>query len=303
MIYQMNYPKQALIKEMCPRDGLQTEGPGFIPTGEKIRLTDMLTDAGFRYVEVTSFSHPKWIPQLADNREVYQGINKKEGVVYAVLVPNVKAAELAVAAGAQEIAAIVSSSESHCKSNLNATIAEGLKRVEEAAKIGLAAGIRVRSYISTPFGCPFEGWVDPKKVLDIALAMESFGIYEVALGDTTGMANPRSAYDVPRLLLDNLKTAGVAVHYHQRGGIEFANILASLDAGVTVFDSAVGGLGGCPYAPDSLGNVDTVPLARMFEDMGIATGINPDAAARAAEFARSLAGLARGAEGARDCSK
>lgn len=297
----MNHPKQVLVKEMCPRDGLQTEGPEFIPTEKKIELTDMLTDAGFRYLEVTSFSHPKWIPQLADNREVYRRIGKRDGVTYAVLVPNVKAAELAVAAGAREITAIVSSSESHCKSNLNTTVLEGLKKVEEAAKIGLAAGARVRAYISTSFGCPFEGAVDPRKVLDIALAMEGFGIYEVALGDTTGMANPRTAYEVPRLLLDNLKTAGVAVHYHQCGGVEFANVLASLDAGVTVFDSAVAGLGGCPYAPNSFGNVDTVPMVKMFEDMGIATGVDLDIARRAADFARALADFARGGKRAHDC--
>jgi len=289
----MPLPKEVLIKEMCPRDGLQTEGPSFIPTTEKVKLCNMLTDAGFRYLEVTSFAHPKWIPQLADNKDVYAAMNKKDGVTYAVLVPNVKAAQLAVAAGAQEIAAIVSSSESHCKSNLNTTIAEGLKAVEEVAGIGKASGAKVRAYISTPFGCPFEGHVDPHKVLEIAQAMESFGIYEVCLGDTTGMASPISAYQVPKLLLDNLKTSGVAVHFHQCGGIEYANVLAALQAGVRVFDSAVGGLGGCPYAPDSLGNVDTVQLLELFERMGVKTNVDKSAAAKAAEFAWELSRLAR----------
>jgi hydroxymethylglutaryl-CoA lyase len=281
-------PNEVFIKEICPRDGLQTEKTGFIPTLDKIKLCDMISDAGFRYIEVTSFSHPKWIPQLADNKEVYQGIRKNKAVVYAALAPNVKAAELAREAGAQEIAAIVSSSESHCKSNLNTTIAEGLKKVEQIAKIGKDSGAKVRAYISTSFGCPFEGYVDPKKVLDIALQMESFGIYEISLGDTTGMANPVSAYNVPRLLLDNLQKTSVAVHYHQCGGIEFANVLSSLYAGVTVFDSAVGGLGGCPYAPDSFGNVPTEYLVKMFHDMNIKTNLDWEASKKCAEFAWEL---------------
>jgi hydroxymethylglutaryl-CoA lyase len=281
-------PNEVCIKEMCPRDGLQTEKSGFIPTSDKIKLCDMISEAGFRYVEVTSFSHPKWIPQLADSGEVYRGIHKNKDTVYAVLVPNVKAAERAMEAGAQEISAIVSSSESHCKSNLNTTIAEGLKKVEQITKIGTSGGAKVRAYISTSFGCPFEGLVDPKQVLDIALQMESFGIYEVSLGDTTGMANPVSAYKVPRLLLDNLKKASVAVHYHQCGGIEFANILSSLYAGVTVFDSAVGGLGGCPYAPDSFGNVPTEYLIKMFEDMNIKTNLDFESAKKCAAFAWQL---------------
>jgi hydroxymethylglutaryl-CoA lyase len=253
----------------------------------------MITDANFSYIEVTSFSHPKWIPQLADNKEVYQRIKKKDGVTYAVLVPNIKAAELAVSAGVQEITAIVSSSESHCKSNLNTTIAEGLKKVEQIAAIGKAHGLKVRSYISTSFGCPFEGQVNPFKVLEIAQAIENFGIYEVCLGDTTGMAHPLSAYNVPKLLLENLKTAQVAVHFHQCGGIELANVFAALQAGVTVFDSAISGLGGCPYAPDSFGNVATETLLMMFDRMGIATNIDHRIVGNAAKLATSLAKASR----------
>ena len=289
----LNLPDKVLIKEMCPRDGLQSEGPGFIPTEKKIELCNRISDAGYRYIEVTSFSHPKWIPQLADSRLVYEGIEKKPGITYAALVPNVKAAELALAIGVQEIVAIVSSSESHCKSNLNTTIAEGLDKVHQIATMGLSAGAKVRAYISTSFGCPFEGHVPPQKVLDIALAMESFGIYEVSLGDTTGMATPASAYAVPKLLLEHLRTAGVAVHFHQNGGVEYANVLASLQAGVTVIDSAIGGMGGCPYAPNSLGNVATERLVPMLESMGIATGIDMPKTLACAEYAHTLASMAR----------
>lgn len=285
--------KRVKLCECAPRDGLQGEGPGFIPTADKVKLCDMLTDAGFPFIEAASFSHPKWIPQLTDGKEVFAAIKKKEGVTYSALVPNVKAMERAIEAGFKQVFTVCSATESHCKSNLNVTVEQGLKNVAEIAKIGIEQNIAVRASISTSFGCPFEGFVEPEKVLSIAQAMEGFGVQEVVLSDTTGMSNPTLTYRVCKMVINALHTAGVAVHLHQCGGIEMANIDAAFLAGVRVFDGAVGGLGGCPYAPNSFGNVRTETLIEMFERMGIQTGVDKAAAAAAGVFANELCQRAR----------
>ncbi len=280
------------IFEVGPRDGLQPE-PEFIPTEKKIALVDKLTDAGCRRIEVTSFVHPKWVPQLKDAKEVYAGIVKKPGVIYNALVPNLKGLELALACGFREVVTIMSTSESHNRKNLNMSPAESLAEIEKINQAAAREGVRVRSYIATVFGCPIEGEQAPAKALDLALALEGFGAYEVSLGDTTGMANPLSAHAIPKMIKARLKRAELAVHYHKYFGLEFANNLASFQAGITVFDGAAGGLGGCPYAPGAKGNCQTEILVEMFHRMGVATGIDLGKIHAAGAYAQTLSTLLR----------
>jgi len=278
------------IFEVGPRDGLQPE-PVFIQTAKKIELINRLTEAGCKRIEVTSFVNPKWVPQLADAADVVRGITKKPGVVYNVLVPNRKGLERALECGLEEVVTIMSTSESHNRKNLNCSVAESLSEVEEINKTARREGVRVRSYIATVFGCPIEGAMDPKKALDIALALESFGSYEISLGDTTGMANPDSAYSVPKTIAAGLTRARLAVHYHKYFGMEFANNLASYNAGIRIFDGAAGGLGGCPYAPGARGNCATEILNEMFCRMGVETGIDQKKIEEAGAYARTLSTL------------
>ncbi len=282
-----NKPKSVFIFEVGPRDGLQNE-PEFIPTEKKIELVNMSSAAGCKKIEVTSFVHPKWVPQMRDARDVFARMKKKEGVVYSALIPNMKGLELAIESGLEEVVTMMSASESHNKMNLNMSVPRSLREIEAINKIAVENGMKVRSYIGTAFGCPIEGDIPVEKVVDVAAALEESGSYEISLGDTTGMANPLTAYSVPKLVSDRLRRAGVAVHYHRCGGIEFANILASMQAGITVFDGAVGGLGGCPYAPGATGNCATEVLVEMFERMGIETGIDLERIQECGEYAKKL---------------
>ncbi len=275
------------IFEVGPRDGLQNE-PDFISTEDKVKLVNLLSDSGLKRIEVTSFVHPKWVPQMADAEKVLATIRRVPGVLYNALVPNLKGLERGIAAGLSEVVTILSASESHNRKNLNMSVAESLKELELVNKRAKESGIRVRSYIGTAYGCPMEGFVDPQKVLEIALALEEFGSYEISLGDTTGMAHPKSAYEVAWLVKGNLKRAALAVHFHQAEGIEFANVLASLEAGIDIIDSAAGGLGGCPYAPGARGNIATEVLVEMLHRMGIETGVDEQKIREASRFAKSL---------------
>ena len=282
--------KEVSIFEVAPRDGLQPE-PEFIPTEKKIKLVNDLADAGLKRIEVTSFVHPKWVPQMRDAKEVYAGIEKKAGVTYNALIPNVKGLELALSCGFGEVVTIMSTSDSHNRKNLNMGVMESLAEIEKINSIAKNEGVRVRSYIATVFGCPLEGCQAPEKALEIALALERFGSYEVSLGDTTGMANPISAYQIPKLIKSRLTKAGLAVHYHKYHGLEFANNLASFDAGISIFDGAVGGLGGCPYAPGAKGNCQTEILVEMFHRMGVATGIDLEKLYQVGKYAQTLSTL------------
>ena len=282
--------KQVEIVEVCPRDGLQPE-PEFIPTDKKIALIDLLSETGLKRIEVTSFVNPKWVPQMKDAKEVYAGIKKKPGITYNALIPNLRGLELAMEAGFKEVVTIMSTSESHNKKNLNMSCDQSLKEIEAINKLAAENGVRVRSYIATVFGCPMEGAMPARKALDIALALEGFGSYEISLGDTTGMANPNSAYEIPKMIRESLTKARLAVHYHKYHGIEFANNLASLQAGITIFDGAAGGLGGCPYAPGAKGNCQTEILVEMFHRMGIETGVDLAKLYKAGEYAQTLSTL------------
>jgi hydroxymethylglutaryl-CoA lyase len=284
------------IFEVGPRDGLQPE-PVFIDTQKKIDLVNMLTDCGCKKIEVTSFVNPKWVPQMGDAAEVFAKINQKPGVVYNALVPNMRGFQSALACGLKEVVTIVSTSESHNKKNLNRSVDETLCEIEEINRIAKEKGVRVRSYIATVFGCPIEGDQAPERALEIALRLEAAGSYEVSLGDTTGMANPNSAYAIPKMIQESLKTASLAVHYHKYFGLEHANNLASYNAGIRVFDSAAGGLGGCPYAPGARGNAATELTVEMFHRMGVETGIDLDKMYKTAKYAQTLSTLLHQQEG------
>ncbi len=282
--------KEVSIFEVGPRDGLQPE-PVFIPTEKKIELVNRLTDAGCKRIEVTSFVHPRWVPQMADSKEVLAGIRKKEGVTYNALIPNLRGLELAMECGLKEVVTIMSTSESHNKKNLNMSTGDSLKEIEQINKVAAKNGVKVRSYIATVFGCPIEGEMSPKRALEIALKLEEYGSYEISLGDTTGMANPVSAYEIPKMINEKLTGAKLAVHYHKYHGLEFANNLASFEAGIRIFDGAAGGLGGCPYAPGAKGNCQTEILVEMFHRMGIETGIDLKQIYEAGEYAQTLSTL------------
>jgi len=278
------------IFEVAPRDGLQPE-PEFIDTKKKIDLIHMLNDCGCERIEVTSFVNPKWVPQMKDAKEVFQNIEKKPGVIYNALVPNLKGLELALDAGFKEVVTIVSTSESHNKNNLNQSVDETLSQIEEINRIAKSEGVRVRSYIATAFGCPMEGYKPVDRTLEVALTLESHGAYEISLGDTTGMAGPEMAFNIPKAVNEALTTANLAVHYHKYFGLEFANNLASYNAGIRTFDAAVGGLGGCPYAPGAKGNCATELLVEMFHRMNVETGIDLKEMNNTAEFAQTLSTL------------
>ncbi len=275
------------IFEVCPRDGLQNE-PNFITTEDKIKLVNMLTEAGCKDIEVTSFVHPKWVPQLADTVEVLKGIKRAPDVNYNALIPNLQGLQRAFDSGVEEIVTIMSSSETHNMKNLNMRVADSLIQMKEINILARKRGVRVRSYIATAFGCPMEGAIPKEIVADIAEKLERYGSYEISLGDTTGMANPTQVFEVVESVRSRLKTCSLATHFHRSNGIEFANILASLQAGISVIDSAVGGLGGCPYAPGATGNIATEDLVDMLHRMGIETGINLERIREAATFAKSL---------------
>jgi hydroxymethylglutaryl-CoA lyase len=284
------FPKRVSIFEVGPRDGLQNE-PHFITTENKVTLTNLLTEAGCRQIEVTSFVHPKWVPQMAD-AEVLSRVERRPGVLYNALIPNLKGLERAIAAGLTHVVTIMSASESHNAKNLNMSVAASLEAVAEINRAAASHGVHVRSYIATAYGCPFEGQVPPEKVADIAAALEGYGSYEISLGDTTGMAHPLSAFAVGRLVKSRLRRASLAAHFHQADGIECANVLASLEAGVEVFDGAAGGLGGCPYAPGARGNIATETLVEMLHRMGIETGIDGQKITAAGAYAKSLSAYA-----------
>ena len=280
-------PTKVTIFEVGPRDGLQNELE-FIPTEKKIELINRLSEAGCERIEIGSFAHPKWVPQLKDIKDVNKNICKADGVAYSAFIPNLKGLELAMTEGITEVVTIISASESHNKKNLNRSIAESLDDLKKICDKASQNNINVRCYIGTSFGCPIEGNVTAEQVVELATQMEGYGVYEISLGDTTGMANPILAYYICEKVLGNIKQASVAAHFHQSQGIEFANVLAVLQAGITVFDGSAGGLGGCPYAPGATGNIATEKLVELFDRMDITTGIDKEKIKICSQFAQQL---------------
>ncbi|WP_050928100.1 hydroxymethylglutaryl-CoA lyase [Aestuariivita boseongensis] len=277
------------IFEVGPRDGLQNEARD-IPVIDKIALVDLLSDAGFRRIECASFVSPKWVPQMAGSAAVLQGITRKPGVRYAALTPNMRGFEDAMAAGADEVAIFGSASEGFSKANINATIAESLERFAPVAQAAQERGVPVRGYISCVTDCPYDGPTAPDDVARVAEALWDMGCYEISLGDTIGQGRPETITAMLEAVLQVAPADKLAGHYHDTSGRALANIDASLALGLRVFDAAVGGLGGCPYAPGAAGNVATEAVARHLADGGYDTGLDLDVIAKAADMARAMRG-------------
>ena len=282
-------PPDVTLYEVGPRDGLQNESR-MIPTSDKIALVDALSETGLRAIEVTSFVNPKWIPQLADAVEVASRIKRKQDVVYSALVPNRQGLDSALKAGMREIAVFLSASETHNKKNINKTIAATLDAFRETIPPALERGLRVRAYVSTVYGCPYEGPVDPGKAVELCRVLRALGCYQISLGDTIGVANPRQVRDVLSRVLAETPAQDVAVHFHDTRGTALANILVAVEMGITTVDAALGGLGGCPYAPGASGNVATEDVIYMLEGMGVHTGVDLDRLIDCARLASSLVG-------------
>ena len=275
--------KEVVIKEVGPRDGLQNEKE-IISSQQKIEWINHLSETGLTYIEITSFVSRNWIPQLGDALEVAKGIKKKEGVTYAALVPNRKGLSGALEADVDEISLFISASESHNQKNINKRIADTLPIMKEVAEESTKAGKTVRGYVSTVFGCPYEGNVSVTTVLNICEQLLSYGVNEISLGDTIGIANPVQVEEILVQLLSHFDSRYFALHFHDTRGMALANVLRAMDVGINTFDSSIGGLGGCPYTPDATGNVATDDLVYMLEQMGFQTGINQTKLQEAAVF-------------------
>jgi hydroxymethylglutaryl-CoA lyase len=267
--------ERARIYEVGPRDGLQNEKV-IIPTEKKIALIDLLSDAGFDRIEATSFVSPKWVPQLADAEAVLAGIRRAEGVRYAALTPNLKGFERALAAGADEVAIFGAASETFSRKNTNCSITESFERFVPIMEAAAEGGIPVRGYVSTVVACPYEGDIEPSAVRHVAERLLAMGCYEISLGDTIGAGTPDTISAMVDEVLKAVPADKLAGHYHDTGDRALANVKASLALGLRTFDSAIGGLGGCPYAPGAKGNVSTIPLAEMLEAEGYDTGLDTE---------------------------
>jgi hydroxymethylglutaryl-CoA lyase len=308
--------REITVYEVGPRDGLQNEARE-VPLAEKLELIERLADAGIRRIEATSFVSPKWIPQLADAAEVVARLPRRAGLGYVVLVPNTKGLdrlrEALDRAGADrprvDAAVFLSASETHNRKNVNKGVDETLSVFEEVLAQALGAGLAVRGYVSTAFGCPYEGAVAPERVVEIASRLVELGCHQVSLGDTIGVGTPNQVRDVSQRLLARLRPEQVALHLHDTRGTALANVLAGLDAGISTFDASIGGLGGCPYAPGASGNLATEDLVYMLRGMGYETNVDFEKLIAAGELAervvgRKLPGKALQAElGARERSR
>ncbi|UFJ41903.1 hydroxymethylglutaryl-CoA lyase [Brevibacillus humidisoli] len=277
------------IYEVGPRDGLQNESQ-IVPTRVKIGLIERLADAGLRWIEASSFVNPKWIPQLADAAEVLAGIRQQSDVTYSALVPNLRGLERATQAGMREIAVFMSASETHNQKNINKSIAETLPVLAEVVSRASASGIRVRGYVSTVFGCPYEGEVSITSTLKVTESLLAMGVYEVSIGDTIGVATPKQVHEIFSVLVKEFTTERLAAHFHDTRGTGLANVAAALAEGIRTFDSSIGGLGGCPYAPGAAGNISTEDLVYMLTGMGYQTGIDQEKLAGAGSYIQQALG-------------
>ena len=288
-------PTAVRIVEVGPRDGLQNE-KAMVPTAAKIELIDRLSATGLRCIEATSFVSPKWVPQMADAAEVFAGIRQAPGVSYPVLVPNLQGYERALAVGAKEVAVFSAASEAFNRKNINARIDESIERFLPVLERASQDGVKVRGYVSTVLGCPYQGEVPLADVVRVARRLHQAGCYEVSLGDTIGIGTPGKARAMLRAVAGEVPMAALAIHFHDTRGQALANILACLEEGVAVVDAAVSGTGGCPYAPGASGNVATEDVVYMLEGMGVATGVD---LAKLVDTGRWLAGLLGRASGSK----
>lgn len=277
------YPEFVKIVEVGPRDGLQNEKE-IVPTEVKIQLIDMLSGTGLSVIEATSFVSSKWVPQMADHSDVLRGIQRAPHVRYPVLTPNLQGFQDAVAAGASEVAVFGSASETFSQKNINCSIDESMVRFEEVINSALEKKIPVRGYVSCVLGCPHEGYVEPAKVAEVARRLYDLGCHEISLGDTIGVGTPGSTSKMLQSVIKEVPPQALAVHCHDTYGQALANILTALQMGVSAVDSAVAGLGGCPYAQGSSGNVSTEDVLYMLHGMGIETGVSLPKVIEAGEF-------------------
>jgi hydroxymethylglutaryl-CoA lyase len=288
-------PGRVRIVEVGPRDGLQNEST-IVPTAAKIELIDRLSATGLQAVEATSFVSPKWVPQLADAAEVYTGISRRADVRYPVLVPNLQGYERARAAGADEVAVFTAASEAFNRRNTNAGIDESLERFAPVLERAQADGVRVRGYVSTVLGCPYQGDVPHADVVRVASALHAMGCYEISLGDTIGVGTPGNARGMLLAVAAEVPMPALAVHFHDTYGQALANVLACLGEGVAVVDAAVSGTGGCPYARGASGNLATEDLVYMLHGLGIATGVDLDALVETGAWLAGILGRETGSK-------
>lgn len=285
----MMRPASVTIVEVGPRDGLQNESTA-IATADKIEFVNRLSASGVGVIEAAAFVSPKWIPQMADAEALFARIDRREGTRYAALVPNLRGLERAHAAGVREIGLFAAASETFSQKNINQTIEDSLNTYRAVSARALQLGIRVRGYVSTAFGCPFEGPILPARVADVAEAFVSMGAFEVAVSDTIGIAHPGQVPKLIAAVAERVPLDAIALHFHDTRGTALANVLTALDLGIATFDSSAGGLGGCPYAPGATGNLATEDLVYMLEGLGIQTGVDLDALLDASGFIEARIG-------------
>jgi hydroxymethylglutaryl-CoA lyase len=276
-------PRRVTIVEVGPRDGLQNEHAS-VSTAHKIEFVNRLSAAHLPVIEVSAFVSPKWVPQMADAAEVFAGITRAPATRYTALVPNLAGLDRAIAASVTEIAVFAASTETFSRRNINQSIDDSLITYKQVCDRALGAGLRVRGYLSTAFGCPFEGEVAPERVADVAARLAALGVFEVAISDTIGIAHPGQVPRVLDAVLKRLRVDQIALHFHDTRGTALANVLASLPYGIGTFDAAAGGLGGCPYAPGAAGNLATDDLIYMLDGLGIETGVSLAAVSEASAF-------------------
>jgi len=291
-------PDRVRIVEVGPRDGLQNE-KALIPTADKIELIDRLSATGLQSIEATSFVSPKWVPQLADAAEVFSGITRRPGVRYPVLVPNLQGYERARAVGVDEVAVFTAASEAFNRKNINAGIDESLARFAPVIERARADGVAVRGYVSTVLGCPYQGEVPVADVVRVARELHLMGCYEISLGDTIGVGTPARARAMLRAVSEAVPMPALAIHFHDTYGQALANILACLEEGVSVVDSAVSGAGGCPYAKGASGNVASEDVVYMLHGLGIETGVDLPALAETGRWLASRLGRETGSKAGR----
>lgn len=279
----MRVPRHVKIVEVGPRDGLQNE-PQIVPSEVKIGLIDRLTRSGLSAIEATSFVSPRWVPQMADNTEVLEGIERRTGVSYPVLTPNRKGVEAAVKAGAREIAIFGAASETFSQTNINCSIDQSLERFGEVIEVAVKHRLRIRGYVSCVLGCPYEGAIRPQAVAKVARRLLELGCYEISLGDTIGVGTPAKTQALIDTVVTRVPVERLAVHFHDTYGQALANVLTALQRGITVVDSSVAGLGGCPYASGASGNLASEDLLYMLNGLGIETGVDADRLAAAGAY-------------------
>jgi len=277
------------VYEVGPRDGLQNE-PALVPTAEKVAFVDALSAAGLPVIEVGAFVSPRWVPQMADTAEVFAGITRRPGTRYTALVPNLKGLQRAMDAEVSDVAVFAAASETFSQRNINLSIAASLAGYELVIQTARRHGMRVRGYLSTSFGCPFEGDVPVARVVQLTARLLDLGVYEVAVSDTIGVAHPGQVQRVLDAILADVPVGRIALHFHDTRGTALANVLAALELGVTTFDASAGGLGGCPYAPGATGNLATEDLLYMLHGLGWNTGVDLNAVVRASTGVEAAVG-------------